>query len=79
MDIQEETVKRFCKCIKQLVNLTAEVEVVRQGSPARPVKKFLKKWLRCDKQDRCGKKCNYFYAANLADCKAGNDKEVSNL
>jgi len=79
MDIREEIVKRFCKCIKQFVNLTAEVEMVEQGSPAQPVKKFLKKWLRCDRQDSCGRKCNYFYPLNLADCKAGNEEEVNNL
>ena len=79
MEIQEETVKRFCRCIKQYVDLTAEVEVVKLGSPAQPVRKFLKKWLRCDMQDSCGKKCNYFYALNLADCEAGNEEEVSNL
>ena len=61
--------RRFCRCIKEMVNLTAEVII--QGENVQ-----LSKWKNCEKKDACGYECNYFSAAPLCNCSAGDEKEV---
>ncbi len=74
---ETRTTRRFCKCIGEDVELKAKVAVVKAGSPAQTIKTQLVEWSCCSKQETCGKKCNYFYAPNLADCEAGSEKDTT--
>lgn len=69
--------QRWCKCINEIVNLTAEVSILYQGTSAVEVKIYVVKWLDCDKKDTCSKRCNYFYAS--PDCNACDEKDLINF
>lgn len=65
---------RRCECTKEIVNLTAEVNVLYQGTPAVEKKIYVLHWLDCDKKGICGRTCNYFYASY--DCTACDEKNL---
>ena len=76
MGTRKETrqTKRPCAAVKDVVTLTATLEVTYQGMPR--VETFHKviKWESCSRKADCGKKCNYFYPPDEADFHAGDDK-----
>ena len=66
--------KRPCAAVKELVTLTAELEVVYRGQPRVETFRNVLKWTGCTRKKDCGKKCNYFYPKDEVDFHAGDDR-----